>query len=95
MYFKTLFKIFRKQGSRSSVASYARADMQTKDPRSSVTFPARAGRPKLEKLEKYNMSGQATLNAFLHFASGALLLDPAVALPRTGQGGAAPWTPAS
>ncbi|KAF5950089.1 hypothetical protein HYC85_012082 [Camellia sinensis] len=28
-------------------------------------------------------SGQAILNAFLHFASGALPLDPAVALPRT------------
>ena len=59
MYFKTLFKIFRKQGCRSSVAFYARADMQTKDLRSSVTFLARAD-CKSTGYMKFTLDGRST-----------------------------------
>ncbi|KAF5930621.1 hypothetical protein HYC85_031494 [Camellia sinensis] len=80
---------------RSSVGFAARAANHTiqyfsgdcRDTVSSQTplerpFPRSSGQAKTGKnWKKYYMIEQATLNAFLHFASGALPLDPAVALP--------------
>ena len=53
MHFETLFKIFRKQGSRSSVAFYARADCKStgcmKFTLDACSTPARACIPSLER----------------------------------------------
>ena len=62
MHFKTLFKFLLKQGSCSSVAFYARADMQTKELRSSVASLARADYKLMKKYWMHDFHARRTLD---------------------------------